>query len=60
MKIDKAIEVLTDFLAQVEYTKDTNTYKAIKLGAEALKRVNLQRTHGGVITDVFLPGETKE
>lgn len=60
MKIEKAIEILTDSLKGTWPTPNSDFNDAIKLGIEALKRVQYLRTPGGVITDVRLPGEVSE
>jgi len=60
MKLEKAIEILNLILGDQPSNFQEDDEDALKLGIEALKRVQLQRTHGGVITETMLPGETEE
>ncbi len=60
MTLEKAIESNTEFLQPLEHTKDTDTYKAIKLGIEALKALNDCRKGDCTYHEELLLGETKE
>ena len=59
MKLDKAIEILTDCLniGTQEATPDVNN--ALKLGIEALKRIKHLRPNYAYAKATRLPGETK-
>lgn len=60
MTIDKAIKILTN-LGNTNPKADTRNYKqALKLGIEALKRVQEHRHYNVASSAIKLPGETKE
>lgn len=60
MKREKAIEILTHMTKyrNVSFLEDCTT--AIKLGIEALKRVQDMRISPCTTADEILPGETKD
>ena len=60
MKIEKAIEILTDRFPSAEEVEDDNLYDAIRLGIEALKRIKSDRIVNDDLNPYPLPGETKD
>lgn len=60
MKLEKVIVILSIMLEVSTRTGERDKHDAIKLAIEALRRIECQRTPGGVITDTRLPGETEE
>jgi len=60
MKPPEAIEVLTDLLGDGPYWPEEKRRKAVKLGIEALKWVDLIRPTLPAISHKLLPGETEE
>lgn len=60
MTIEKAIEILKDFLPPEYSALDTDEEFAIKLGVEALSVILSIRKGSDVPARVPLPGETKE
>lgn len=60
MTLEKAI-IRLDYLRFLNKRKeDSETFKAIQLGIEALKRVKAVRHEPGTVCDFPLPGETEE
>lgn len=60
MRIEKAIEILTDF-DNGEYYYDVVTLrKSVKLGIEALKKIRECQRHNCTLSNIELPGETEE
>lgn len=60
MNLPKAIEILTDILVNGTEPGYPIEENALKLGIEALKRINLVREEGDLVGPGLLPGETKE
>ena len=60
MKIDKAIEILTDHYHDYEKHLLSGQRDALKLGIEALKLVDNLRFDGSPYYPNLLPGETEE
>ncbi len=60
MTIDKAIEILTQYTKGTDMLYLPDFLDALKLGIEALKRVQLQRGIWGMKQDALLPGETED
>ncbi len=60
MTIDKAVEILDNYQADMCLTPATDLRDAVKLGIEALKRINEIRESPLGYTEFRLPGETKE
>ena len=60
MKLDKAIEILTSLEKTLAPTMAASGTDAIKLGIEAMNRVQLARKDFGYIDPSLLPGETEE
>ncbi len=60
MKIDKALEILTDFLGEGPQFSPDDRREAVQLGIEALKRIQDMRTSPCTTSDEILPGETDE
>ena len=60
MKIEKAIEILTELSAPGSPDLVLDDFDAIKLGIEALQRLQELRYKGYPETQVRLPGETQE
>jgi len=60
MTIDKAIKVLEDYKAKDASPAWDYQLKALRLGIEALKRVNSNRLYPHRVMIEVLPGETKE
>lgn len=60
MRVKKAIEVLGDILADEGYNGDAEDAEAIKLGIEALRRINYTRYDSTKDPKAPLPGETKD
>ncbi len=58
MKLEKAIEILEDIIHYVEPGDPPEEHQAVKLGIEALKRINHARHHPYTTTISKLPGET--
>ena len=60
MKLDKAVEILNDYKMQSAFEATPDFEEAIKLGIEALKRLQRQRSGDLSLIKTPLPGETKE
>ena len=60
MELKKAIEVLTVECEVSTRTGRRDLRDALKLGASALKRVQLNRQHLILAVPTLLPGETEE
>ena len=60
MTIDKAIEILTQYTKGTDMLYLPDFLDALKLGIEALERVQLQGDPDGCITPALLPGETED
>lgn len=60
MKLSKAIEILTDSIADNTLLITLEHDAAVKLGIEALKRLEQNRTLHFIPGLKLLPGETKE
>ena len=60
MKLLKAVEVLDDILHYVSPGDPPDEHDALKLGIEALKRINQYRLADHMIEEDLLPGETDE
>lgn len=60
MRLDKAVEILTAIIQTGDYQGDPDDSDAVKLGAEALKRVELHRTDRRYPWHTPLPSETKD
>ena len=60
MNLDKAIEILDLNIRQRAPTMPHDVLDALKLGIEALKRVNFHRTSSLASPHILLPGETEE
>ena len=60
MKLEKAIEILDAIVLTIDPDRMTDDEDAIKLGIEALKRVQSQRMPNASIIFHPLPGETKD
>ena len=60
MKIEKAIEILTDESQSPRYLYDPERVQAMLLSIEALKRLRVGRLKGYDFFGHLLPGETKE
>lgn len=58
MKLDKAIEILTDYDNHSQYYADPHFKTALKLGIAALKWLNSYRDEHRPWKDTLLPGET--
>ena len=61
MKLQKAIEILTTYMKGSDEAEPVDFDDAIKLGIEALKRINSARLQWTDSSPVhLLPGETEE
>ena len=60
MKLEKAIEILIDFLQDPVLIVRPDTTKSIKLGIGALQQIAQMRLLGISPIAELLPGETKE
>lgn len=60
MHIDKAIEILEKEHEDTFMGSEKDWKDAVKLGIQALKRVQLQHDPAGCITDRLLPSETED
>lgn len=60
MKLEKAIEILTKWKEPESVDAEEELAKAVKLGIEALKRLQMLRGYSMTQVDTRLPGETKE
>ena len=60
MKIEKAIEILTDSIADNTLLITLEHDAAVKLGVEALKRVDNVHRHRAPFYWELLPGETED
>jgi len=60
MKLDKAIEILTDILRFVKPGDPPDEHDAVKLGIEALKGIKKVRKTLEPYVTALLPGETEE
>lgn len=60
MQIDEAIKELQDEICEHPAARDLPYYKALKLGIEALKRVQGQRAWYDTYALDLLPGETEK
>ena len=60
MNLPKAIEILETEAHLAKRQPETGIYNAIKLGVEALKRIQRQRSGDLSLIKTPLPGETKE
>ncbi len=58
MTIDKAIEILEDILTCVKLGDPPEEHESIRLGIEALKRIEAGRVAGHILWEDWLPGET--
>ncbi len=58
MKIEKAIETNNRVLSTFDRKLGESEKEAIKLGIEALKRIQFQHKHPAPFTSSPLPGET--
>lgn len=58
MKIAKAIEILSSHVIPLKTAQDHDFFDAIKLGIEALKRIEYLRYHGYQSVNITLTGET--
>ena len=59
MNIAKAIKTNTDFEKGYRASVETEVHDAIKMGIEALKRLERQRIESGRTDVTLLPGETE-
>lgn len=59
MKLEKAIEILTELSIPGSPDLNPNDFDAIKLGREALKVIDELRQQGDPVAPGPLPGETK-
>jgi len=60
MKLERAIEILEELPYQGEGVLDGKTIAALKLGIEALKRLEKLRGYSMTQVDTRLPGETED
>jgi len=60
MTIDKAIELQELYLKSIMPSHLTDLHKAMKLGIEALKRLQRERKYATCYADGLLPGEGTE
>lgn len=60
MKIEKAIEILTNETHELILGVNDDYINAMKLGIEAMKRIQTGRTTGALGVSRLLPGETEE
>jgi hypothetical protein len=60
MTLDKAIEILEIHAANIYHPEIDGEADAIKLGIEALKRIQECRLADYMIKEDYLPGETEE
>ena len=60
MKVSEAIEILNYWETDVDAWNDADTDAAIKLGMEALKRIESCRVGDAANVELPLPGETTE
>ncbi len=60
MNIDEAIKILEVERGLAERQPETGVFDALKLGIEALKRIELGRTGVQRFAHSLLPGETKD
>jgi len=60
MTLKEAIEVLRDIVTYVKPGDPPEEHDALKLGIEALKRIQHLRGYSMTQVDTKLPGETKE
>lgn len=60
MTLDKATEHLNAIKESGEYLGEPDDSRAVQLGIEAIKRIELGRGIGLSRFDALLPGETKE
>jgi len=60
MKLSEAIELLTEMSEPGIVAFDKQDLDAIKLGVEALERIQNRRTDSGGVLGPKLPGETPE
>jgi len=58
MTIEKAIEILQSHVEWCDPEKEVETLDALKLGIEALKRINDWRHHKVTNPDMMLKGES--
>ena len=60
MKIDEAIKLITSLQGETPTQLATPIQRALKLGIEALKRIQNSREHAGYVGNSPLLGETEE
>ena len=60
MKIEKAKKILFDYVGTGPEVEPVEFDKAVRLGAEALKRIKFLRGYSMTQIDTKLPGETEE
>jgi len=60
MIIDEAIKLIQEDIDGNYYEQDSPLEKAVKLGIEALKRIQMNRIWPEVYHGGLLPGETEE
>ena len=60
MKLEKAIEILQDNIFEIEPSDPQDQEDALKLGIEALKRVQFYNSELKVLAPPLLPGETED
>lgn len=60
MTIEQAIKILQDTESTYQHRDWEDYIDAVKLGIEALERVQFNQTSRGAILIGLLPGETKE
>jgi len=59
MQLSKAIEILDHLSLPLETATDHDTHLALRLGIEALKRIQEDRHFSGIRSTKSLPGETE-
>lgn len=60
MNLPVAIKILGEHVEWCDPVKEVDTYNALNLGIEALRRIEATRLIRKIGTVVLLPGETKE
>lgn len=60
MKLEKAIEILEDYSKKFHPKTDFDYAQAVKLGIEALYRIEKERLLGNIHPNDSLKGETEE
>jgi len=60
MKIDEAIERLGKLRLPIKTQENHKDHEAVRLGIEALKRIQVSRKHFSRVFPTPLPGETKD